>query len=127
MSKAKIISTIFIICLSLFPLNNIDIIIAVFLILSLGLVHGACDITLISTKLNTSSIKIKTGFIILYVFIAFGLCGFMALRLYGFMPFWLHGFMGLWVYEFMDLSNIWVYRFIGVWVYRNKKFGFCKF
>ena len=71
MSKAKIISTIFIICLSLFPLNNIDIIIAVFLILSLGLVHGACDITLISTKLNTSSIKIKTGFIILYVFIAF--------------------------------------------------------
>lgn len=70
-SKSKIISSIFIIWISLYSFSNADIIVASMFILSLGLGHGACDITLITSKLNTSSPKIKAAIIFLYILIAF--------------------------------------------------------
>ena len=70
-SKIKIISSIFIIWISLYSFSNIDIIVASIFILSIGLGHGACDITLITTKLKTSSFKIKAVIIFLYILTAF--------------------------------------------------------
>ncbi|MBN09033.1 MAG: hypothetical protein CMC79_01480 [Flavobacteriaceae bacterium] len=70
LSKVKIILTVFIIWISLYSDSTTETTIASILILSLGLVHGACDITLITTKLNISSVKIKGLIISSYVLIA---------------------------------------------------------
>lgn len=87
-SKSKIISSIFIIWISLYSYSNVDIIIASMFILSLGLGHGACDITLITSKLKTSSLKIKAAIIFLYILVA--LIAFLIvynLPLFGFITF----------------------------------------
>lgn len=87
-SKSKIISSIFIIWISLYSFSNIDIIVASMFILSLGLGHGACDITLITSKLNTSSLKLKAAIIFLYILVAF--IAFLVvynLPLFGFITF----------------------------------------
>ena len=71
-SKLKVGSTILVMCLSFMSFSNFDIIVSAILILSFGLVHGACDIALITTKLKTSSLKVKSGVILLYIILAFG-------------------------------------------------------
>ena len=69
-SKVKIIATVFIIWITLYSFKDIENIIAGMLILTVGLVHGACDITLTLTKLDTSLLKHRLIIILLYVAVA---------------------------------------------------------
>tara|TARA_B110000444_G_scaffold238417_1_gene251989 strand:+ start:3288 stop:4160 length:873 start_codon:yes stop_codon:yes gene_type:complete len=86
--RSKIIASIFIIWISLFSYSNIDVVVASILILTLGLGHGACDIKLITTRLNTSSLKVKVISIFLYIFTAFvAFLVFYSLPFIGFITF----------------------------------------
>ena len=71
-SRLKVFFTILIISIYIvFSFSNLDVILSALLILSFGLIHGACDITLITTKLRKSSFQIKSKIIFLYVLLAF--------------------------------------------------------
>lgn len=70
-AKIKIIATLIVILTCYIPLIDFQNIIAILMILSIGLLHGACDITLINHKTNNMKNKKKIIFIIFYLLVAF--------------------------------------------------------
>jgi len=69
--RIKILVTSLIILSYYVPLINIQNTIAILMILTIGVLHGACDITLINHKTNNVTNRKKIIFIIFYLFIAF--------------------------------------------------------
>ena len=69
--RIKILVTSLVIFSYYVPLINIQNTIAILMILTVGILHGACDITLINHKTNNVTNRKKIIFIIFYLFIAF--------------------------------------------------------
>jgi len=70
-TKVKIIVTLMVISTYYIPSTDFQNIAAILMILSIGVLHGACDITLINHKVNNRKNKKKIFFIIFYIFVAF--------------------------------------------------------
>ena len=67
----KIILTLIVILSYYIPLIDFQNIFAILMILSIGVLHGACDITLINHKRNNRNSNRKIIFIIFYLLVAF--------------------------------------------------------
>ncbi|OUV50069.1 MAG: hypothetical protein CBC76_03375 [Flavobacteriaceae bacterium TMED116] len=69
--RIKIIATFLVIFSYFMPLIDIKNVIAILMIVTIGVLHGACDITLINQKTNNINNSKKIIFIIFYLLIAF--------------------------------------------------------
>ena len=69
--RIKIIATFLVIFSYFMPLIDIKNFIAILMIVTIGVLHGACDITLINQKTNNINNSKKIMFIIFYLLIAF--------------------------------------------------------
>ncbi len=69
--RIKIIATFLVIFSYFMPLIDIKNVIAILMIVTIGVLHGACDITLINQKTNNINNSKKIMFIIFYLLIAF--------------------------------------------------------
>ena len=69
--RIKIITTFLVIFSYFMPLIDIKNVIAILMIVTIGVLHGACDITLINQKTNNINNSKKIIFIIFYLLIAF--------------------------------------------------------
>ena len=69
--RIKIITTFLVIFSYFMPLIDIKNVIAILMIVTIGVLHGACDITLINQKTNNINNSKKIMFIIFYLLIAF--------------------------------------------------------
>ena len=131
--RIKIIATSLVISSYFMPLIDIKNVIAILMILTIGVLHGACDITLINKKTNNISNSKKIIFIIFYLFIAFfaflfvynlpviGFIGFLLISSYHFGEQHLHETVSDSKFRFLHFLTYGLLIFM-LMIYNNKSF-----
>jgi len=131
--RIKIIATSLVISSYFMPLIDIKNVIAILMILTIGVLHGACDITLINKKTNNISNSKKIIFIIFYLFIAFfaflfvynlpviGFIGFLLISSYHFGEQHLHEKVSDSKFRFLHFLTYGLLIFM-LMIYNNKSF-----